>query len=257
MTDPLRDTARRFSASFPVMHDLERREKKGRKVAAILTDALAGRPAGVVLDVGCSNAVILDMVSDRLRPTLAIGLDLDTHAMPPPRPRRQLLVADGMALPLADESVDVVICNHTYEHVPDARKLFAQIWRVLRPGGLVYFSAMNAHWPIEPHYRLPLLHWLPRRAARWMLRMAGHNTEYIERPLGTAALGQLVSSFEVRDYTLQVIAAPERFEADDVVPHTRLRRIYPWIARLAYGLLPGYLWVLVKPGTVPGSAAHK
>lgn len=247
MADPLHDTARRFSANFPAMNDRLHREKKGRKIAAILRDALGDRSVNVLLDVGCSNAVILDVVVEQLKPALSIGIDLDAAAMPKPHLQRPLIVADGMELPIGNECVDVLICNHTYEHLPDAQRLFSELWRVLRPGGLVYFSAMNARWPIEPHYHLPVVHWLPRWASKWVLRLSGHQGPYVERPLGTAALRRLVSRFHVHDYTLRVINEPEHFEAEDIYQRSRFHRLYMLIARFAYGILPGYLWILVKP----------
>jgi SAM-dependent methyltransferase len=42
---------------------------------------------------------------------------------------------DVTALPFDDESVDVVVCNHVLEHVPDDRKAMREIRRTLRPGG--------------------------------------------------------------------------------------------------------------------------
>lgn len=245
----LRDVARRFSTRFPEMLDVERRKKKGRKVAAILEDALAGQEVDVVLDVGCSNALVLDAVVQRLRPAHAIGIDLDATALPQPQSRRSFLIADGLALPIRSGHVDIVICNHTYEHVPDAERLFVEIWRVLRPGGFVYFSAMNARWPMEPHFHLPFIHWVPHWMSIWPMRLAGHRNGYIERPLGTAALRRLVAKFELRDYTLRAIREPERFEADDLIPRSTLQWAYLLLARLAYEVLPGYLWVLVKPTT--------
>jgi len=38
-------------------------------------------------------------------------------------------------LPLDDASADVVVSNCVLNLVPDKRKAFAEIWRVLRPGG--------------------------------------------------------------------------------------------------------------------------
>jgi ubiquinone/menaquinone biosynthesis C-methylase UbiE len=43
--------------------------------------------------------------------------------------------ADATALPLPDASVDVVISNGVLNLVPEKEKAFAEIWRVLRPGG--------------------------------------------------------------------------------------------------------------------------
>lgn len=42
---------------------------------------------------------------------------------------------DVTAMPFADGSWDVVLCNHVLEHVGDDRKAMAEIHRVLAPGG--------------------------------------------------------------------------------------------------------------------------
>lgn len=42
---------------------------------------------------------------------------------------------DIHSIPLADESVDVVICNHLMEHVADDRQAMRELHRVLRRGG--------------------------------------------------------------------------------------------------------------------------
>lgn len=43
--------------------------------------------------------------------------------------------ADLSALPIADESVDLLVCNHVLEHVPDVALALSQIHRVLKSGG--------------------------------------------------------------------------------------------------------------------------
>ena len=42
---------------------------------------------------------------------------------------------DITALSSADETFDVVICNHVLEHVPDDRRAMAEMRRVLKPDG--------------------------------------------------------------------------------------------------------------------------
>lgn len=42
---------------------------------------------------------------------------------------------DIQDIPLEDESVDVVICNHILEHVEDDRKAMRELYRILRKGG--------------------------------------------------------------------------------------------------------------------------
>ena len=42
---------------------------------------------------------------------------------------------DVQNIPMADESIDVVICNHLFEHVKDDRRAMAELYRILRYGG--------------------------------------------------------------------------------------------------------------------------
>ena len=73
-------------------------------------------------------------------------------------------------LGIADDSVDVVICNQVYEHVPSPTDLIAQIHRILKPGGHCYFAGPNLLYPIEPHVFWPFIHWIPRPWALALLR---------------------------------------------------------------------------------------
>jgi ubiquinone/menaquinone biosynthesis C-methylase UbiE len=47
-------------------------------------------------------------------------------------------VIDAQVIPYEDESFDGVIANHMLYHVPDRPQAFAEIRRVLRPGGKLY-----------------------------------------------------------------------------------------------------------------------
>ena len=48
--------------------------------------------------------------------------------------------ADGGALPLRDDSVDVLLGLELLEHVPDPMSILREAARVVRPDGLVFFS---------------------------------------------------------------------------------------------------------------------
>ena len=246
MRNDLNDAARKFSAVYPVMDNAALRRNRGLKIAAIVREALAGKQIGRILDIGCSNALVLDTVVEELDPDFAVGIDMDAAVAPAPTGKRAVVIGDAMSLPLLSGSMDVVICNHTYEHVPDANKLFSEISRVLKADGIVYFSAMNARWPMEPHYHLPFIHWLPGKVARAILNARGFPAGYLEKPLNTPKLANLVSAFEIDDYTLKVIAQPAKYHAQDIVRFSYFGRIYRAVARVFYGLLPGYLWILRK-----------
>lgn len=85
------------------------------------------------------------------------GLDLD----PEVRSNRSLAhaeVFDGTRFPFADETFDLCASNYVLEHVPDPATHFAEVRRVLKPGGAYVFrtpnrfhyvtavAAMTPHW---------------------------------------------------------------------------------------------------------------
>jgi SAM-dependent methyltransferase len=61
--------------------------------------------------------------------------------------RRRVRIArlDVTAMPFADDTFDLVICNHVIEHVPAWEMLARELHRVVRPGGLVYLATPNLH----------------------------------------------------------------------------------------------------------------
>jgi SAM-dependent methyltransferase len=63
-----------------------------------------------------------------------IGLDLDHSAI------FASVAGDLTDIPLADSSVDNIICIHVLEHVEDDRKAMAEMYRVLKPGGLAFIT---------------------------------------------------------------------------------------------------------------------
>ncbi|MCB9584723.1 MAG: class I SAM-dependent methyltransferase [Polyangiaceae bacterium] len=47
---------------------------------------------------------------------------------------------DAHEMPFADDSFDVIFCNHVLEHVADDKKVLAELFRVMRPGGWGLFQ---------------------------------------------------------------------------------------------------------------------
>jgi SAM-dependent methyltransferase len=50
---------------------------------------------------------------------------------------------DAQQLPFSDNSIDLVICCFGYMFVPNKPKAFAEVWRVLRPGGHFLFTTWD------------------------------------------------------------------------------------------------------------------
>ncbi len=72
---------------------------------------------------------------------------------------RQGYMENLAALGLADNSVDVVISNCVINLSPDKRSVFAEIFRVLKPGGELCFSDIFAGRRVPEHFKEdPILH---------------------------------------------------------------------------------------------------
>lgn len=82
--------------------------------------------------------------------------------------------ASGMALPFADDSVDICLSSNVAEHVPRPWRLGNEMLRVTRPGGLVVLSYTVWLGPFGGH-EMGLTHYLggARAAARYT-RKHGH-----------------------------------------------------------------------------------
>lgn len=107
-------------------------------------DRLAPPPGARILELGCGPGRLWAENADRLAADL--HLVVTDYSLGMAREARDTLVpqlappvaaanVDAQALPFADASFDLVVANHMLYHVPDRPRAFAEIVRVLRPGG--------------------------------------------------------------------------------------------------------------------------
>lgn len=239
-----------LSRGDTALRDRQGRGQKFTKILSILRDFGLETPVLSCLDIGCSSGIITSFLGDHFSET--IGIDIDQEAMQyahahASSSRVQFLVGDAMALPLPGSSMDVVICNHIYEHVPDAKQLMDEIYRVLRKGGVCYFAAGNKHILMEGHYHLPFLSWVPKPLAHLYLRGCGKGNFYYEQHLSLRGLRELVQKFKIHDYTLSIIQNPHKFFATDLLDtETFFYRCVRWMAPCLYRWIPTFVWILEK-----------
>ncbi|MEV6600543.1 methyltransferase domain-containing protein [Actinoplanes sp. NPDC051346] len=103
----------------------------------------AARPDAVLVDAGCGGGLLAPHVEHL--GYRHVGVDLRRSGLEQAASRGvAAIVGDVAALPLADESADVVVAGEILEHVPDLPATVAELCRVLRPGGLLLLDTINA-----------------------------------------------------------------------------------------------------------------
>jgi SAM-dependent methyltransferase len=100
------------------------------------------RPIGAsdrILDLGCGTGIIARVLRERLGGAASIvGVDANTAMIEKAQsiaPELDFRVGNVMALPIADGSFDVVICQEMLQFVPDRAAALSEVRRVLSPGG--------------------------------------------------------------------------------------------------------------------------
>lgn len=150
--------------------------------AAMITDlwraAHGGAPTGkTLLDVGGGPGYFATAFTQA--GINYIGVEPDPNEMHAAGPVHDtaggsFVRASGMALPFADDSVDICLSSNVAEHVPRPWQLGNEMLRVTRPGGLVVLSYTVWLGPFGGH-EMGLTHYLGgHRAATRYTRKHGH-----------------------------------------------------------------------------------
>ncbi len=105
--------------------------------------------AGTIVDLGCATGAACKPLAKRFRGAHIIALDLSSNMLQQARNKRSwfskisLLHATATAIPLADQSVDVVFSNQLLPWVDDVAAVFSEVGRVLRENGLFLFAGLG------------------------------------------------------------------------------------------------------------------
>lgn len=115
-------------------------------------------PVGTAVDIACGTGRHAAYLS-RLGHTVH-GFDASPHMLAVARaklPHAHFDEADLRSLPVADASVDSVVCALALAHVELLEPVFAEVARVLRPGGHLVISDTRGHFVGSGRY--PLVRW--------------------------------------------------------------------------------------------------
>lgn len=132
-----------------------------------------------VLDVGvtsdrtyASSNYVEAWLEEKERIT-AVGID-DASFLQDVYPGMTYVRANGLSLPFADRSYDVVHSSAVLEHVGSRTNQMQFIRECARVARRAFFlTTPNRFFPIEFHTVLPLVHWLPKKWFRTLMKRTG------------------------------------------------------------------------------------
>jgi len=138
----------------------------------------------VIVDVGCGHGHSFKLLNERFRAMRMVGIDIDPDMIASARAeanRQGLAVefkqASGSALPLPDQSVDLLFCHQTFHHLIDQSSALREFHRVIKRDGVLLFAESTRKyirsWIIRLLFRHPME--VQRSAPEYlvMLREAG------------------------------------------------------------------------------------
>ena len=96
----------------------------------------------VILDLGAGTGLLSRQLSKRFVDSQLICLDFAQNSLKN-NPTPHKICANANHLPLADNSVDIVISSLMMQWCPDLKQLFSEIHRVLKDDGLILFSTFG------------------------------------------------------------------------------------------------------------------
>jgi 2-polyprenyl-3-methyl-5-hydroxy-6-metoxy-1,4-benzoquinol methylase len=125
------------------------------------------RPEDRIVDVGAGLGLALECFNGT-NPITAVDLVPQENEWMA-RPNVQVVQGDGTQLEFGDDEFDAAFSSSVIEHVPRHLQaaFAAEVRRVARR---YYVQTPNRWFLIEPHYQLPLFHFLPKRIQRALNR---------------------------------------------------------------------------------------
>lgn len=123
-----------------------------------------------VLDIGAGAGIVEAMNFKGLAANVC-GIDLDVRVIDNPF-LDEGKVADASDMPFASESFDLVFADNVMEHLEKPHEVYQEIFRVLKPGGILLFKTPN-----RCHYMPLIAQMTPLVFHRFVNRLRGRDIE--------------------------------------------------------------------------------
>lgn len=173
-----------------------------------------------ILDVG-GRRDYWNLLSKDIVPRTSITLfnfesELNIHAVENDPLEIQYMQGDGCDMPeFQNQSFDLVHSNSVIEHVGSLQNMARFADEVRRVGNAYYIQTPYLWFPIEPHYGVPFVHWLPGPARAQLLNhyklgYAGRVSDY-RTAIMTADHTQIVDKKLMHELFPDGVLLKERF----------------------------------------------
>ncbi len=126
-----------------------------------------------IVDVGCGGGILTEALAKNGADALGIDLSeelidvADLHGLESGVPAHYQKISAEALAEQQPESFDHVTCMEMLEHVPDPGSIISACARMVKPGGMVFFSTLN---------RKPKAYLLAIVAAEYLLKMVPKGT---------------------------------------------------------------------------------
>ena len=157
---------KRIDATDPTTIRYKFRKKRFQKVEDILRGILAKQDSATVLDIGGRRDYWIYLPED-LRSKVEITVvnfeaELEDYIENVDGLNLVPVIGDGCHMPqYEDNSFDLVHSNSVIEHVGSLENMDRFAKETRRIGKTYYVQAPYLWFPLEPHFGVPFLHWLP------------------------------------------------------------------------------------------------
>lgn len=105
-----------------------------------------------ILDIGCGWGEFAEAFGE----TIDMGIDIaprDLYAAAKGKMYKNLTLADARNLPFLDNSYRSIISISTFEHIPNTKKLLSEMYRVLKPNGVLAITMETDEVDSNTFYR--------------------------------------------------------------------------------------------------------
>ena len=215
----------------------ENRMAKAKKIESILKDYLKKEIINLnILDIGAGDGTISSYMSEKGNNVVCVDIE-DQRA----KRSAKFIKVNSSKLPLQSNHFDIVISNHVIEHIKNQKLHLKEIKRVLKQNGVCYLATPNRNFPIEPHYKLPFIHYLPQTYFFKTLQILGIYKEEVFL-LSYHKMLTLFKDFPINEYTHLVIKNPAKYYINNNIvsklPNAIINKLNP--------LSPANIFILAK-----------